>query len=248
MPRLALAAATFALAAGAASAASSIVPAQPSAFDPVNLRMRVDSCSFSPATVRVSASGTTLRVVHHPIACLVPGEPRVADVLLGALAPGEYRVEVVPGFDSDVPPSETLRFTVTDRPEIALDPRPPWPLTDYSGLWWTSSESGWGLSLHHAPSHVVFGALFVYGTNGQPEWFTLQGGQWFTSTRWVGTLYRTTGPWFAGAEYDPRVVLVAPAGTATLEFSQVPGEEGRGRFTYTAGGATVTKVITRMPF
>lgn len=240
-------AALCALAAGS-SLASSIVPAQPSAFDPVNLRMTVDSCSFQPGTVHVAAAGGTFQVSHRPNACLVAGTPEVVDIRLGTLAPGDYRVDVFASADTKGTPVESLRFTVADRPEPAVFPAIPKPLTDYSGLWWNAQESGWGLSITQSPANVVFGALFVYGAGGQPEWFTLQGGRWEGATRWSGTLYRTTGPTYAAALYDPHAVVLQSAGTASLDFTQVPGEEGRARFTFTTGGATVSKTISRMAF
>jgi hypothetical protein len=244
-----MAAATFALAAAsAASAATRIVPAQPTAFEPVNLRMTVDSCAFNPSTVHVRSAMNVLTVTQRPNACLLPGTPETVDVRLGALAAGEYRVEVFASPSAEDRPVETLSFTVHEPAEAVIFPPPPRPLTDYSGLWWNPLESGWGLSLHQSALHSLFGAWFVYGSGGEPEWYTLQGGQWIDSTTWRGTLYRTTGPFFGGPDYDPRLVLVQPAGTATLDFRLRDGEEGRARFTYTIGGATTTKVIERMRF
>lgn len=246
---LVTAAATFALAAALpATAASQIVPAQPTAFEPVNLRMTVDSCAFNPSTVHVRSALNVLTITQRPNACLVAGTPEIVDVRLGALAAGDYRVEVYASPAPEGTPAETLAFTVNEPAEIAVFPRPPRPLTDYSGLWWNPLESGWGLSLHQGALHSLFGAWFVYGADGEPEWYTLQGGQWIDSTTWRGTLYRTTGPSFAGPDYDPRLVLVQAAGTATLDFRIREGEEGRARFTYTLGGATTTKVIERMRF
>jgi hypothetical protein len=246
-----LAAATFVSAAAlpiAAAAQSRIVPANPTAFERVNLRMTVDSCAFVPSTVHVLAAGNVLKVTHHPNACLLPGEPRVMDVGLGALPAGDYRVEVFAGRDTDGPPVETLAFQVRGPAEIAVFPPPPRPITDYSGLWWNPNESGWGLSLHQSPTHAVFGAWFVYNSGGQPEWYTLQGGQWTDATTWRGTIYRTTGPFFAGPDFDPRLVLVHAAGSATLDFSHNAGAEDQARFTYTVNGVTTTKTITRMSF
>ena len=210
--------------------------------------MTVDSCTFNPATVGVRASASTIRVTQQPNACLLPGTPQQVDVRLGSLPAGNYQVEVFASPSTDTTPVERLAFTVTEPAQIAVFPPPPRPLTDYSGLWWNPQESGWGLSLHQSPLHVVFGAWFVYGPSGQPEWYTLQGGRWIDSTTWRGTLYRTTGPFFAGPDYDPRLVLVQAAGTATLDFAIRSGEEGRARFTYTVGGATTTKTIARMGF
>jgi hypothetical protein len=240
--------AAFLLAVSATASASQIVPAQPSAFDPVNLRMTVDSCTFVPGTVRVAAAGNVLKVSQQLNACLVPGTPEVVDVRLGSLAPGNYRVEVFASTATDGPPAEALAFSVLERPEAAVFPPIPRPLTDYTGIWWNPQESGWGLSLHQSPTNVVFGAWFIYNAAGQPEWYTLQGGQWTSSTTWTGTVYRTTGPFFAGPGYDPRLVLIQASGTATLEFKQTPGAEDIGRFTYVIGNVTATKPISRMRF
>ena len=247
MKRFALAAATFALAALPAAHAASIHPAQPSAFDPVNLRLTVDSCTFVPATVQVAAAGDTLRVTQSLNACLQPGTPQVVDVRLGTLAPGDYRVEVYATPRAEGTPAQTLRFSVLPRAEAAVFPPFPRPLADHSGVWYNPEQSGWGLSITQAPGHAVFGALFVYGGNNQPLWFTLQGGQWTSSTVWRGTLYRTTGPAFSDPDFDPRLVLIQPAGTATLDFTAVPAT-GRATFTYTVNNIPVTTSIARMAF
>jgi len=243
---LALAAALFALPA----IGSQIVPAQPIAFELVNLRMIVDSCAFVPSSVRVRAAGNVLRLTQHLNNCFAPGTPELADVRLGSLAPGDYRVEIFASQEADGTPAETLAFTVRERVEIAIFPPPTRPLTDYSGMWWNPNESGWGLSLHQGPAtDALFGAWFIYGAAGQPEWFTLQGGQWVSSTRWTGQVLRTTGPFFAGPGFDPRLVLIQTAGTATLDFKHVIGaEEDTARFTYTVNGQTATKVISRIGF
>jgi hypothetical protein len=230
------------------AAASRIVPAEPVAFQPVNLRMTVDSCTFVPGTVRVAAVGTTLRVTQQPNNCLVPGTPEIVDVRLGSLAPGDYRVEVFASPSASGTPVEALDFQVRNRVEIAVFPPPPRPLSDYTGLWWNPAEGGWGLSLHQSAFDVLFGSWYVYGANNQPEWFTLQGGQWTSATRWAGTIYRNTGPFFAGPDFDPRLVLVQSAGNAVLEFRQSPGQEDRATFTYTIGNVTTTKTISRYPF
>ena len=244
IPTLALALAGAFL---ALPAASRIVPAEPTAFELVNLRMTVDSCAFAPSTVRVRAEGATLKVTQQPNNCLVPGTPQIADVQLGALAPGLYRVEVYSN-PAGTGEAEVHAFQVRELVEIAVFPPPPRPLTSYSGMWWSPQESGWGLALVQGVSHALLGTWFVYGSGGQPEWYTLQGGQWTSSTRWAGQVYRTTGPFFAGPDFDPRLVRAEPAGTATLDFSQSPGDEDRARFTYTVGGVAATKVIARMAF
>jgi hypothetical protein len=245
-----IAAASFALAATCAlpATAARIVPADPVAFQPVNLRMTVDSCAFVPGTVRVAAVGATLKVTQQMNNCLVAGTPEVVDVRLGTLAEGDYRVELYASPSTDVAPIETLAFRVHGRVEIAVFPPPPRPLTDYSGLWWNPAEGGWGLSLHQSPFDVLFGSWYVYNASNQPEWYTVQGGQWTSATRWSGTIYRNTGPFFAGPGYDPRLVLVQAAGNAVLEFKQLPGQEDRATFTYTIDNVTTTKSVSRFAF
>ena len=230
------------------AAASRIVPAQPSAFEPVNLRLTTDSCAFVPATVRVRAEANTFKVTQRPNQCFAPGTPGLADVQLGALAPGQYRVEVYASMSTDVVPTETLAFTVSELGEIAVFPPPPRPLTNYTGMWWNPQESGWGLSLHQGVTHGLFGAWFVYDADGRPQWFTLQGGQWTSSTRWTGPVYRTTGPSVAGREFDPRLVQYQAVGTAVLDFTQETPSEGVARFSYSIDNFAVNKPITRMSF
>ena len=229
------------------ASASRIEPAEPIAFEAVNLRMTVDGCAFVPETVHVRAVGTVLKVTQQMNPCFAPGPVEIADVRLGSLAPGEYRVEVYTSTDAVGMPVETLAFEVRPRPEILIFPPPPRPITDYSGMWWNPAESGWGLMLHQAPTDVMFGALFLYGSDGEAEWFTLQSGRWESSTRWSATLYRTTGPFFAAPVFDSRLVSLQAVGPATLDFRQVPGDEGHARLTYAVDGRSVSKVITRGP-
>jgi hypothetical protein len=231
-----------------AAPAARIVPAEPSAFDAVNLRMTVDSCTFVPGTVHVRAVANVLKLTQQLNACLVAGTPEVVDVRLGTLAPGDYRVEIFASQSTSGTPMETLAFQVRERAEAAVFPPPPRPLTDYSGLWWNPQESGWGLSLHQGASHAIFGAWFVYGASGAPEWFTLQDGHWTSSTTWTGNVYRTTGPFFGVEPFDSQAVRVFPAGSATLDFRQLPGAEDRARFTYTVNGVGVTRTVGRMAF
>lgn len=252
MQRLATRAATalFAPLAGLsplfASAASAIVPAEPVPFEAVNLRMTVDSCAFAPETVQVATGASAIEVRSRDNQCLLPGEPRVADIRLGAYPVGRYRVEVLRGAGDAAVPVESLAFEVREPPQIAVYPPPPRPLADYSGMWWNPQESGWGLSLHQGPRHALMGAIFVYGAEGQPRWYTIQPGGWTGYASWSGVIYRTTGPFFGGPDFDPRLVLVQPAGTATLDFEQSPGTEGRAQLRFTVDGVTVTKTIERL--
>ncbi len=227
---------------------SRVEPAEPYAFEPVNLRMSVDSCAFAPETVSVSADRGVIRVIHRPNQCLLPGEPRVADILLGSLPAGSYEVQVFPSAEAFTPHVERIAFTVRERPEILVFPRPPRPLTDWSGLWFRPAESGWGLSFHQSSSHVVFAAWYVYDAAGSPDWYTVEGGRWTDATHWAGTVYRVSGPPFFAPAFDPAQVSRQPAGQAAIDFTQRPGEEGFATFTYTVDGQSGTKRITRARF
>lgn len=116
------------------------------------------------------------------------------------------------------------------------------PSFNYSDLWWTSTESGWGISLLHHPSNVVFGAWFTYDETGSPKWYVapycpLVGDYCF------GTLYETTGSPFS-QPFNPNAVTVTPVGTLSLNFTSF----GNGLMTYNVRGTTATKTITRQPF
>ena len=116
------------------------------------------------------------------------------------------------------------------------------PSFNYSDLWWTSTESGWGISLLHHPSNIVFGAWFTYDDTGRPKWYVapycpLVGDYCF------GTLYETTGSPFS-QPFNPSAVTVTPVGTLSLSFNSF----GNGVMTYNVRGVTSTKAISRQPF
>lgn len=229
-----------------AAAAASIVPAEPSSFDLVNLRMTVDGCVFNASSVRVFMHENPFTVTARRNQCLLPGPTEVVDIRLGTLPAGSYSVSVHDNPSDFAPPYERASFVVRDRPEIAIFPPPPRPLTDYSGLWYNPLESGWGLSIHQGAGDVVFAMLFVYGANSQPEWYSIQGGRWSSSTLWTGTVFRTTGPRLSDPVFDPSAVMYAGYGTVVLDFRQTPGSEGRARFDYTIDGVTASKSIRRI--
>jgi hypothetical protein len=230
------------------AASSQISPLEPYEGDLVNLRMTVDSCAFAPESVLVTALNNVVRVAHRQNACLVAGEPRVVDIRLGVLPIGSWQVEVYPNGEPNGQYSERIFFSVRSRPQVAVFPPPPRPLTDYSGQWYKPAEAGWGLSIHQSSANVVFAAWYVHGATGAPTWYTLQQGQWLSSTTWSGSVYRTSGPPFFGAVFDPSLVSTTNEGTATLEFQQKPGEEGFATLSYVVNGQAGSKRITRLAF
>lgn len=111
---------------------------------------------------------------------------------------------------------------------------------DYSDLWFTSTESGWGMNVMHQ-DRILFITLFVYGTDRRPTWYVgsnvaytstnAQGDETFT-----GDLYATTGSPFNAAAFDPATVTATRVGSITF----VGRAGGSSSVSYTVNDATVT--------
>jgi len=160
------------------------------------------------------------------------------DVELGRFPAGSYSVKVT-GLAS-----ASTQFSVSDAPGPSFYPRNI-PAVNYSDIWWTPSESGWGLSIVQGPTNLLCAAWFVYDASGKPTWYTLQTGEWTYVSRgsvYTGPVYKTAGPYFGGP-FDPAQVGITQVGTGTLSFR----DSGSGTFGYTIDGVTGTKAIVRMP-
>src|SRR5215207_11325714 len=66
--------------------------------------------------------------------------------------------------------------------------------TDYTDLWFSPAESGWGLNLSQQ-GNTMFGTLFVYGTDQTPRWYVASALVATSTNSFTGALYRTTGPY-----------------------------------------------------
>lgn len=112
------------------------------------------------------------------------------------------------------------------------------------GLWFASpafSESGWGVNLAQQ-GDIVFATWFTYDTDGSGLWLVMSEGRRQAGTNtYQGQLFRTTGPSFDSASFDPARVTPTAVGSATFAFS----DGDNGTFTYTVNGVTQTKAITR---
>jgi hypothetical protein len=111
--------------------------------------------------------------------------------------------------------------------------------TDQSDLWYIPAESGWGMQLVQRGS-VIFATLFVYGPSGQPTWYTatMDNTSGFT---WTGTLYATTGDYFATVPFNPADVTLTNVGTMTWQGQTTT----TGTLTYVVDGITVVKNVVR---
>lgn len=229
-----------------AAAQSTIVPSDPVQFERISLRQTVDSCTFNENNVSVFLDRETIKVVQPPFQCFAPGSPEVVDIQLGAYPAGEYRVEVYHALNQ--PPLERVDFVVHGIGQAAVFPPPLGLLANYSGIWWTPTESGWGLSLHQGNLYTLFGALYVHGADQQPQWYTLGSGRWVSMTRWTGEMLATTGPFWAEPSWDPSAVKPSVVGTVSIDFSMTPGHVDRAELVYSIAGTTVTKQISRIRF
>jgi hypothetical protein len=139
---------------------------------------------------------------------------------------------------SDVMPRH---YRVPGQARFAVDPRKP----TYEGLWWNAppgSESGWGLAFAHQ-ADVIFATWFTYDASGAPSWLTMSASR-SAENVYAGTLYRTSGPPFSAARFDPASVAATAVGSGTLEFA----DADNGTFSFAVGAVTQSKPITRTVF
>ena len=130
----------------------------------------------------------------------------------------------------------------------------------YQGLWWNSpggSESGWGVNITHQ-GNILFATWFTYDTDGKAMWLVVPRAELQPMTmedpygygmgpamyEYIGTIYRTTGPAFNAATFNPAAVTVTPVGEADFMFHT----PDMGQFTYTVNGVSGGKVIVRQAF
>ena len=133
---------------------------------------------------------------------------------------------------------------------------------NYQGLWWNSpasSESGWGLNIAHQ-GDILFATWFTYDSQGKGMWLVVpraelqraegdggRGGYGMNGAGtfdYVGSIYRTTGPAFDAAKFDPAAVTVTPVGEALFSFTSPEA----GMFSYIVNGVSGVKTIVRQVF
>ena len=218
----------------------SIEPVSPRFQEDIRLHVNLNVSMYVLPT-KVSMVGNTIIVALTLPGAMFPepppGEP--FDVPLGRFPAGHYDVNVVSQTESQPPsPLANLHFDVPD--QVSFNDV---PAIDFTDLWWNPSESGWGLSIVEHPSKNLFAAWYVYGADGKPTWYVLPGGTW-SGQVFSGSIYKTTGPYFAQA-FDPATVHASSAGTASLRFD---GVGNSGTLSYTIDGVTGSKAIQREPF
>jgi hypothetical protein len=167
-----------------------------------------------------------------PIFCAVPP---VALKPLGLLRPGHY--VVFTRYNGIVYGSK--RIVVTSG----------FGKLDYTDLWESPSESGWGMSIVQHDLDRVFVIVYSYRADGRPLWLALTGGSWESPTRFFGEVYRVSGP-SAAATFNPGAVSSSLVGFLRVEFDSP--QTGTATFSgeHSPPGLPATKTwrIARVPF
>jgi hypothetical protein len=112
---------------------------------------------------------------------------------------------------------------------------------NYTGPWYNSAESGWGLNIVQQ-GDVLFPTWFTYDTDGKPLWLIVSGAQKQADGSYTGDIFRTTGVPFAQIQGAQSSLSVNKLGTSRLSFS---GNDSM-TFSYTLNGQTQNKTLKRL--
>ncbi len=127
-------------------------------------------------------------------------------------------------------------------------PTNPAMATNYQDVWWTPGEPGWGVNFTHQ-ADTIFATWFTYDLDTAPLWLSATLPKVSTGV-YSGTLYRTTGPAFSAAPFNPQNVAYTAVGTLTVAFAN--GNSASFAYTATLGSQRITvsgnKPITRLVF
>jgi len=108
--------------------------------------------------------------------------------------------------------------------------------TNYGGLWWVSTESGWGVNFAHQ-GNQIFATWYTYDLQGKAWWLSMLATQGTNGT-FTGNILASHG---LGLN-NPSPAPATPVGTGSISFS----DPSNGTFNYTLTGyAQQTKSITK---
>lgn len=218
-----------------------IVPPAPTSFETVRAQVPASQIGgdWGLAGVTMTNNRITVTVTTSGISSGTPLPS--GDFVLGQFPVGAYEVSVVKQSSSggSLGVIGNAAFSVSE----PVRGSQPFPLANYSDLWWNPSESGWGIGIHQHISDTIFATWFVYGVDGKPLWYVMPEGEWTTPQTYSGPIYRTTGPYFAGP-FNASAVVPTLAGSGTLLFLAYD----QARFTYSVDGVMSQKEIQRQSF
>ncbi len=116
-----------------------------------------------------------------------------------------------------------------------------------SGLWFNTSEQGWGIDFVQRRNHV-FAAWFTYDAQGNPKWYTASDctmqNPMASAGRCTGALYEVAGPPFFGVPFDGSRIHVSQVGTLQVDFT----DPSHATMSYTVNGLSRTVGIVRQLF
>lgn len=257
--RLLFAAALISSAAAYAEATIEISPAHPVAGEPTYLiHSRLDVCSTkldaAATQVRFEAGEIVvrfkLRADHRENGCFEIGMRR--SVELGRLPAGTYRAvaefETSPDTVGVITEAPRVASTFTVTPFTAINR----PLNDVTGMWWSSTDPGWVLSLYQQPDRSLIAAWPTYDSAGSATWFYFLIGRWVATNVYEAPIARTTnGSYFgrmpptSGGYLPPMPPDAEVVGTARLSFGDSAPENGSGRIFYTISGISTDRLIQK---
>src|SRR5205085_8410837 len=129
----------------------------------------------------------------------------------------------------------------------------------YEGLWWNSSESGWGLSVAHQ-GDVLFVVWYTFDHDGSPMWLVMPDAQLVGDDDMDGmmSMMGTMGmgmmgmmrnpPLYSGTLYrssmPAKQLVMTEVGVGTLRFN----DRDHAAFAYTVGNVAGSKNVSRMVF
>ena len=115
----------------------------------------------------------------------------------------------------------------------------PTAVTNVTGLWWNSSESGWGASLTQQGS-IVFVAMYTYDASGTPVWYVASNCVLSEATC-TGRLYWVTGGHSPTTPWSGASTAVQDVGPLSIMFT----DNNNGGMSFSINGVGGAKQITR---
>lgn len=137
----------------------------------------------------------------------------------------------------------TLLLAVASIPSIAftIDTSHRTP-ANVEGLWWNSTESGWGATLTQQ-GNIIFATIFTYDANGDPIWYVASNCP-ISAGGCSGDLYRVNGGRPITSSWAGATVGVTAVGRLTLAFA----DNNTGTMTLSVNGVSNSKSIVRQIF
>ena len=258
MKTLTLAIAVF-LGINSPAIADSIVLA-PNSATPPTLAIQVRGTSGS-SPARVISSSASVQASHIRLdGCISPygfavGSGYTINYSVANVTPGAYVIEYWRGHCTDTggpapywdatgsivyfPARLTALALLTVMPNGSVSLS---AVTNYQGMWWVPSESGWGINFAHQ-GDILFASWFIYDANGKPSWVSMTATQQSDGS-FAGPIDQTSGPAFSAVPYDPAHVTHNVVGTGRVTFSDATF----GTFAYTLNGSSQLEPLERFVF